>query len=143
MVFQHPPCAPCPPACAITPCSSQCVAELVGKGADPNWMEERSGTTALMVACNEKHAESALALAGAPEIEADLAEQDGCTSLWVAASEGMCDVVDKLMGIGADINKVGASVSSRSLWARYQGLTFNVTWGWPPRFLPLGAYLGV
>eukprot|EP00959_Pyramimonas_sp_CCMP1952_P046530 971791-Pyramimonas_sp.AAC.1 len=61
---------------------------LVKHGADPNWVDDRSNTDCMMVACSEGNAETALAmLGGTIPYEVARVESEGSTALWVAAAE--------------------------------------------------------
>eukprot|EP00240_Pyramimonas_obovata_P001721 CAMPEP_0118933626 /NCGR_PEP_ID=MMETSP1169-20130426/12088_1 /TAXON_ID=36882 /ORGANISM="Pyramimonas obovata, Strain CCMP722" /LENGTH=499 /DNA_ID=CAMNT_0006876409 /DNA_START=128 /DNA_END=1629 /DNA_ORIENTATION=+ len=85
---------------------TEVVEELVGKGADPNWVEERTNTNCLMVACSEGNEATALAcLSGTREYEVAQVETEGSTALWVAASEGYSEVVTSMLNLGADPNQ--------------------------------------
>ena len=79
------------------------VEKLIEKNADVN-IQDEDGDTALITACENKHADVAIALLEHPYIKVNLANNKGETALYKASEKGMLAVVEKLIKRGADVN---------------------------------------
>ncbi|VDI41698.1 uncharacterized protein MGAL_10B027113 [Mytilus galloprovincialis] len=80
------------------------VKELIQHSADVNKCIN-DGTPPLQIACNNNSVEVVHVLLQCGDVNIDLCDQDGCSSLYIASQEGHVVVVKKLLQHSADVNK--------------------------------------
>lgn len=77
-------------------------------GASPNQVDCK-GWTALMCSAAFLKPKVAMMLLAQPDIDVNIAHTGGGTALFLAAHSGLCDVVKRLIEIGADVHKQNAT----------------------------------
>ncbi len=77
-------------------------------GASPNQVDCK-GRTALMCSAAFLKPKVAMMLLAQPDIDVNIAHTGGETALFLAAHSGLCDVVKRLIEMGADVHKQNAT----------------------------------
>ena len=92
------------------------VQKIIAKDADVN-VRDKSGDTALMIACIYRNTHVALALLESKDIEVDLANNRGKTALHQASRYEMLSIVEELIEKRADVNKQNEDGYTALFWA--------------------------
>lgn len=91
---------------AVTFDDAGAVARLLAQGADPNAPDDK-GQPPLVLAMRDQQFAAAEALLKAPGLQIDAANANGETALMMAALRGRLDWVQRLLALGAAVNRSG------------------------------------
>ncbi len=80
--------------------------ELIRRGFDPNTVDP-TGQTGLIMALRQESLKAAEVLVSWPKIDVNLLNPKGESALMMAALKGQKDLAEKLIKMGADVNKTG------------------------------------
>jgi ankyrin repeat protein len=80
--------------------------ELMQRGFDPNTIDP-TGQTGLIIALREESLKAAEVLVSWPKIDVNLLNPKGESALMMAALKDQKDLAEKLIKMGADVNKTG------------------------------------
>jgi ankyrin repeat protein len=117
---------------------AKAVQELLEKGAPVNG-QDYFGTTALIIAASEGHADVVKVLLAQPGIEVDEKNKSsGSTALAMAAYKGHVDIIELLVAAGANINETDDGNNTPLMYAAQQGHAAAAQ-----KLTDLGAALGM
>lgn len=83
------------------------IRSLLGRGLDPNLVEEQRGESGLIVALRNGSMRVFDVLLNAPDIDIELKARNGDTALMIAAYTANKAAVDALLAKGAEVNRPG------------------------------------